>query len=63
MVIRMRTILGALRTLEGAILISVTGLIPETFWGVPHQGSLKTRYSGRLYSSLYMKRTWGDCRV
>ena len=47
-----------MRTTLGAILISVTGLIPETFWGDPHQASLKTRYCGPLYSSLLRKQTW-----
>jgi hypothetical protein len=32
------------------------------FWGVPHQVSMKTRYSGHLYSSLIAKWTWVDHR-
>jgi hypothetical protein len=32
------------------------------FWGVPHQASMKTRYSGHLYSSLIAKWTWVDHR-
>jgi hypothetical protein len=32
------------------------------FWGVPHQVSMKTQYSGHLYSSLIAKWTWVDHR-